>query len=476
MYSIASLLRFIVFLMPVFLLSACSDTASQTSNPDAADNNVPVTPPIVAQPLLAPQDLAVSTENGVVTLDWSEVSTDNTNSTPTYDIYWNITGNVTLSDTKVENVTSPHVVEGLTVGETYYFIITTVTIDEESDMSFEIFAKAPIPVLVSIDLQPADSSNISGSTVQFIATGVFSDGTLIDITSAVSWSSVDPRLADIDDVTIKGLLSAANIGTTTIIAQDPISDTNGSTSFRTQINHGITGSQQFLCNSSGCHSISEFSQNHPNSSDNCSACHITIEPFTWKPFAAVDHNEVLGSCAACHDGSIFIGKSVDHINSSDMCNDCHAPDTDPLTPEWIVSVAVDHAQIGVCIDCHNGAVSRGKDITHFKTTDNCAACHTTFQFKPILKVDHNDVIGECISCHDGINAKGKGGLHIETTDNCAVCHTILQFKPVLKVDHNDVIGACVSCHDGVIAKGKGGLHITSGDVCEDCHVVTGWFN
>lgn len=427
MYSIVSLFKFIIFLVAV-LLAACSDTASQTSNPDVADNNSPITSPVVAQPLLAPQDLAVSTDNGVVTLDWLEVSSEN-NSTSAYNVYWNTTGNVTISDAKIENVTSPHVVSGLTVGETYYFIITAVTVDEESDTSFEIFAKAPIPVLVSIDLQPANSSNISGSTVQYTATGVFSDGTLIDMTSAVSWSSADPGLADIDNVTTKGLLSAANIGTTIIIALDPISSINGYTSFRTQINHGITGSQQFFCNTSGCHSFSEFPQSHPNSSDSCRACHITIEPFKWKPFVVVQHVEVIGSCAGCHDGTKFIGKSEDHINSSEMCNTCHIPDIDLNTPEWVV-LMVDHTQvIGACVDCHNGTVSRGKDATHFNTTDNCAVCHTTFQFKPILKVDHNDVIGECVSCHDGINAKGKGG-----------------------------------------------PHITSSDICEDCHVVTGWFN
>ena len=419
MVSITSLFKFTIFLIAV-LLSACSDTASQTSNPDAAGNNTPV----VILPLIAPQNFKVATDNGVVTLDWSEVDVGNVNNAPAYNVYWNTTGNVTTADTKIENVISPFVVEGLTVGEIYYFIITTVTIDEESGRSFEIFAKAPIPVLVSIDLQPADSSNISGSTVQYTATGVFSDGTLIDMTSAVNWSSTDPGLADIDNVTTKGLLSAANIGTTTIIALDPISSINGYTSFRTQINHGITGSQQFFCNTSGCHSFSEFPQSHPNSSDSCSACHITIEPFKWKPFVAVDHNEVLGSCSACHDGSMFIGKPADHVNSSEMCNDCHAPDTDPLTPEWMISVAVDHSQIGTCVDCHNETLSRGKDVTHFKTTDNCAVCHTVFQFKPILKVDHNDVIGDCVSCHDGISAKGKGGTHVTSKDICEDCHVV----------------------------------------------------
>ena len=428
MYSVVSLLRFIVFLMPVFLLAACSDTASQASNPDAADNNVPVTSPVVALPLLAPQDLAVSTENGVVTLDWSEVSADNTNSTPTYDIYWNITGNVTLSDTKVGNVTSPHEVKGLLAGKTYYFIITTVTDDTESDASFEVFAKAPPPVLVSIDVQPAGLSNISGSTVQYTATGFFSDGNIINMTSAVTWSSADSNLASIDDVTNKGLLSAANIGTTTITALDPISNINSSTTFRTQIDHAVFGSPLPLCNS--CHSLLEP---HPFTTSNCAACHLYLaEPFSWSPFVAVEHTEVIGSCLRCHDGTTYTGKSVAHISSTGMCDACHTPDTDLATPEWLV-LAVDHTQvIGSCISCHDDVIAIGKktDIIHANVNDDCNACHATLAFRPVKTIDHNTVnlSVSCVTCHDGINARYKGAVHIASDDVCENCHVVSAWR------------------------------------------------
>jgi len=431
MYSIASLLRFIIFLITVSL-AACSDTASQASNPDAANNNTPVVTsplPVASSPLTAPQDLTVATDNGVVTLSWSDVSTDSANSTPAYNVYWNTTGNVTTSDTKIKNVASPYVVSGLTVGETYYFIITTVITDEESDTSFEIFAKAPVPVLISIDLQPADSSNISGSTVQLTAAGAFSDGSIIDITSAVDWSSVDTNLADIDDVTTKGLLSAANIGTTTITALDPISTITGSTTFRTQIDHAVFGSQQLFCSNSGCHSQLEWPTTHPRSSSNCATCHIYLsEPYRWKPFVAVDHDEVIGSCAGCHDGLQFIGKSTSHINSTDMCNACHTPDTDPSTPEWLV-VAVDHAQVtGSCISCHDGVIAIGQKIgiIHTNVNDDCNACHSTNSFKPKKTMDHNSInlfVG-CVTCHDGINARYKGGLHITSDEVCENCHVV----------------------------------------------------
>lgn len=71
--------------------------------------------------------------------------------------------------------------------------------------------------LVSIEINPANPSiTVSQGSQQFSATGLFSDGTVTDITNGVSWSSSDLSIATISKT---GLASAVGkAGTTTIQA------------------------------------------------------------------------------------------------------------------------------------------------------------------------------------------------------------------------------------------------------------------
>src|SRR5208283_3806614 len=52
--------------------------------------------------------------------------------------------------------------------------------------------------LASIAVTPANSSIAKGATLQFVATGTFSDGSTQDITHAVSWTSSSPTIAAIN--------------------------------------------------------------------------------------------------------------------------------------------------------------------------------------------------------------------------------------------------------------------------------------
>ena len=45
------------------------------------------------------------------------------------------------------------------------------------------------------------------------------------------------------------------------------------------------------------------------------------------PVIRVDHADVLGSCASCHNGPTAMGKSADHIPSGNTCDDCHTTTT-----------------------------------------------------------------------------------------------------------------------------------------------------
>ena len=77
-------------------------------------------------------------EKGNVTLAWS-----NWPDAVSYNIYWNDSPGVTKHNgKKISNVKSPHTIEGLKRGTTYYFVITSVKkIWRESEESVEIRVK-----------------------------------------------------------------------------------------------------------------------------------------------------------------------------------------------------------------------------------------------------------------------------------------------------------------------------------------------
>ena len=71
------------------------------------------------------------------------------------------------------------------------------------------------PTLQSITVTPANGSLLIGNTVQFTATGVFSDNSTQNLTGAVTWASAAPAIVTI---TAGGLATAAAPGATTITA------------------------------------------------------------------------------------------------------------------------------------------------------------------------------------------------------------------------------------------------------------------
>ncbi|HXY55378.1 MAG TPA: Ig-like domain-containing protein [Nitrospirota bacterium] len=75
------------------------------------------------------------------------------------------------------------------------------------------------PVLESIEVTPSNQSVALGLTQQFIATGIFSDGTKLNITSSVTWNSTDTVVAIVSNATgSNGLATSQSEGTTTITA------------------------------------------------------------------------------------------------------------------------------------------------------------------------------------------------------------------------------------------------------------------
>jgi len=73
--------------------------------------------------------------------------------------------------------------------------------------------------LVSIAVAPANASIAVGNNQQFIATGVFSDGTTQDVTAAATWTSSSPAVVSVSNAAgTKGQASALAVGTASVSA------------------------------------------------------------------------------------------------------------------------------------------------------------------------------------------------------------------------------------------------------------------
>ena len=79
-----------------------------------------------------------NSETRSITLEWDDVP----NAT-FYNIYWSDKPGVNKGNgTKISNVKSPHTIEGLEQGKTYYFVVTAVNASAESNESEELLVPA----------------------------------------------------------------------------------------------------------------------------------------------------------------------------------------------------------------------------------------------------------------------------------------------------------------------------------------------
>jgi hypothetical protein len=83
--------------------------------------------------------------------------------------------------------------------------------------------------LMSIAVTPADQSVSKGATVQYKATGTYSDMSTQDLTTQVSWTSSSNKVALVSNAPgSQGLATAVSAGATTIKAT--LATVSGSTS------------------------------------------------------------------------------------------------------------------------------------------------------------------------------------------------------------------------------------------------------
>jgi len=84
--------------------------------------------------------------------------------------------------------------------------------------------------LVSIAVTPATPTIAKGTTQQFVATGTYSDGSTLDITSLVNWSSSNTGFGTISNTAgTRGLATGVSGGQSTIKATDAATGISGST-------------------------------------------------------------------------------------------------------------------------------------------------------------------------------------------------------------------------------------------------------
>lgn len=122
---------------------------------------------------------------------------------------------------------------GLTKGTASSVSVGSTEI-KATDPTTGIFGTATLTVsaatLVRIDITPANPSMPRLTTDDFTATGVYSDATTLDLTTAVTWSSSNTSIATISNANgSEGEVSTINAGTTTITAFDPVSGLSGTT-------------------------------------------------------------------------------------------------------------------------------------------------------------------------------------------------------------------------------------------------------
>ncbi len=237
--------------------------------------------------------------------------------------------------------------------------------------------------------------------------------------------------------------------------------------------------------------ISFKSNTHLTTTNSCQACHANGGK-PWTPAIAFDHTQALGTCVSCHDGAhkttvmTVTGKDPAHLTTTNSCESCHVSGV--VFNDWKVTPVTkfDHGQaLGTCAACHDGVKKMGisgtlldrKSATHFITTKDCALCHNTIAWNPMLNyvhtspayVAHTPVttvpagVAGCPVCHKQNNEKITF-LQPGLFPNCATCHAD-KFKPSAHLkysapvttfytfsDLKDCTGACHVYADQTLSK------------------------
>jgi len=115
--------------------------------------------------LVAPTSVSVTPGAGQTSVSWGSVS-----GALSYNLYWNTTGGVTTSSTKISGVTSSYIHTLLTPGTTYYYKVVGVGSGGEGPLSSEVSATVEALAPTSLVATPGDGqlgiswTNATGAT------------------------------------------------------------------------------------------------------------------------------------------------------------------------------------------------------------------------------------------------------------------------------------------------------------------------
>ena len=108
---------------------------------------------------------------------------------------------------------------GLLPGTTYYYEVVANSAGGTGDGTPPLSFTTVQPALTSIAVAPVNPSAAEGLTDQFMATGIYSDGSTANLTTQVTWASGTNSVATISNTAgSQGLASALATGTTAITA------------------------------------------------------------------------------------------------------------------------------------------------------------------------------------------------------------------------------------------------------------------
>ncbi|MBL4939776.1 MAG: hypothetical protein JKY16_05805 [Lutibacter sp.] len=196
--------------------------------------------------------------------------------------------------------------------------------------------------------------------------------------------------------------------------------------------------------------------------------------------------EGISNCTLCHD----LGNKV----TNNLCLDCHKDIQSLITQERGYHIS-DDVKDKDCFQCHNEHHGRKFEMIRFDKDKfnhdltgyilenkheeiDCKKCHVSdYIADKDLKKRPNTFLGldtKCAACHDDYHQKTL------SSNNCKACHTTKEFAPATKFDHNEAdfklkgkheTVDCKECHELSTKNGKEFQqfnNIAFND-CKNCH-------
>jgi len=181
-----------------------------------------VTPALLVSLAATPREPRIALGTGVQ-MTASGTFSDGTVQDLTASVQWN------SSDASVATVSNVAGSEGRAASASVG-VVTLTAVDPASGIEDSTELTVTAAVLTSVEVMPSAPSIALGTSLQFLATGTYSDATTQDLTDAVAWSSSDAAVATVSNaVGNEGLAAGASVGMATLTAVDPASGVDGST-------------------------------------------------------------------------------------------------------------------------------------------------------------------------------------------------------------------------------------------------------